>query len=279
MKELKNFINESTLNIEDNIENDNKDFIKEQVIKFINDYYLFSHAECLDAVDQKLDFAIEHIKLSWKNNKYIIDIPTGSLIFNKSLKNLNELTDGYFEWGEIGGYFDCGGTYLTSLKGSPKKVGRVFSCSGCRGLVSLEGGPYEVGECFDCSSCCDLTSLKGAPEKVKSFNCAGCDNLRSLEGVPEKLSGFFNCSGCDNITSLKGAPKKVGYYFQGSCCDSLTTLEGGPKEVGGLFDCSECKNLRSLEGAPKLIGGYLWCESCENLKLTDSDCKKYRIRS
>ena len=51
----------------------------------------------------------------------------------------------------------------------PFKFGRVdkdFYCYDCPSLTSLEGSPQKVGMDFYCSECTSLTSLEGTPQKV-----------------------------------------------------------------------------------------------------------------
>ena len=72
-----------------------------------------------------------------------------------------------FKFGRVDGDFDCRNcTSLTSLEGSPQKVGRDFYCSNCTSLTSLEGVPQGVGRNFYCRNCPSLTSLEGAPKKI-----------------------------------------------------------------------------------------------------------------
>ena len=68
---------------------------------------------------------------------------------------------------EVGGYFYCHESELTSLKGAPKKVEGDFYCS-YNELTTLEGAPEEVGGWFDCSGN-KLKTLDGAPEKIRTF--------------------------------------------------------------------------------------------------------------
>ena len=149
----------------------------------------------------------------------------------------------FIQFGTIKGNFYCSYNKLTSLKGAPIEVGKVFDCSFNR-LVSLEGAPLRV-KYFDCSS----------------------NKLTSLEGAPKEVGGSFNCS--DNkLTSLEGAPENTGRSFY---CDFniLKTLKGAPKNIGGLFDCSNNK-LTTLEGAPKKVGGDFYCNN-NNTKFTVDD--------
>jgi len=73
---------------------------------------------------------------------------------------------------DVGGYFDCSHTNLTSLENSPKSVSGDFYCINNK-LTSLVGAPKIVGGDFWCSYN-DLTSLEGAPKVVgKDFFCNG----------------------------------------------------------------------------------------------------------
>ena len=172
-------------------------------------------------------------------------------------KSITSLTNGLFRWGNVEGNFACGYTQITSLEGTPKKVGKNFDCSGCNNLKTLEGAPEKVDGDFWCNACGGLETLEGAPEKVGGeFECSGCNNLKTLEGAPKKVGGYFCCSYCKNITSLKGAPEKVG----------------------GHFSCSHCDKLETLKGAPEKVGGGFYCKRCKNLKISDSDRRKYKIR-
>jgi hypothetical protein len=63
------------------------------------------------------------------------------------------------------GYFYCQDNQLTSLEGTPKKVGGNFSCSN-NNLTSLEGSPERLGSYFNCSRNINnlLTDVRGFPE-------------------------------------------------------------------------------------------------------------------
>ena len=72
----------------------------------------------------------------------------GSIDVNGSVylygKGLTELP---LTFNKVTGYFNCGGNYLTSLKGSPRWVGSWFSCFNNQ-LTSLEFSPDCVGDDF-----------------------------------------------------------------------------------------------------------------------------------
>jgi hypothetical protein len=63
----------------------------------------------------------------------------------------------------VGGDFWCDMNRLTSLEGSPSKIGH-FSCGGNK-IKSLIGCPKEVRLSFDCQTNL-LISLDGCPEKI-----------------------------------------------------------------------------------------------------------------
>ena len=84
-----------------------------------------------------------------------------------SSKGLTEIPS-FIQFGTVKGNFFCDLNRLTTLKGAPIEVSKVFDCSFNK-LVSLEGAPLRV-KYFDCSSN-KLTSLEGAPKKADFFNC------------------------------------------------------------------------------------------------------------
>lgn len=240
--------------------------IKEEIEKFLEDNYR----------------GAGNCKISKKpiNGKFIVDCSRDLEVRNI---NITSLTNGYFEFGIIDGYFNCSNCdSLKSLEGSPKEVRGNFDCRNCNSLTSLEGTPEEFRGNFVCSGCNSLTSLKGAPKKtVKSFNCSYCSSLTTLEGAPKEVSGRFDCSHCNSLTSLKGAPKKIGGTIDCSHCKSLTSLKGGPEEVGMCFNCIYCDSLKTLEGAPKEVGMFhcSWCNSLTSLKGAPKKVDEYFICS
>lgn len=129
-----------------------------------------------------------------KDGKYEVYCAGNMSVQNR---NITELTNDLFIWKEIRGSFFCARCEkLTSLKGSPEKVGGTFDCMECSKLKSLEGAPKEVSFGFNCSSCESLTSLEGAPEKVEYFDCSYCDSLTKLKGAPKEVRLEFICNDC-----------------------------------------------------------------------------------
>ena len=171
MKTLKEYIIEGILDIEDNIENLSvesliEDFIKENY-EVENSPYYYERS----------------LQIKKKGNKYIVSAKSGVKVTNK---NITELTNGVFEWGEVEGRFLCSDcTSLKSLEGAPEKVGRSFYCLGCISLKDLKGAPKEIKYDFSCIDCTALKDLTGAPKEVGFFSCRGCTSLKSLKGAPK----------------------------------------------------------------------------------------------
>ena len=90
-----------------------------------------------------------------------------------------------------------------------RRVKGNFLCDLNR-LTTLKGAPIEVGKVFDCSYNV-LTSLEGASLKVNYFDC-NSNKLTSLEGSPKEVEGNFYCYN-NNLIDLKGAPETVGGDF------------------------------------------------------------------
>ena len=124
--------------------------------------------------------------------------------------------------------------------------------------------------------------IKGGVVDVKGDVTVKNKNIESLTnglfrfGV---VSKDFDCTFCPGLVSLEGAPEEVGEVFWCAHCSGLISLKGGPKKVGGYFDCTSCTNLKSLEGAPEKVGDYIYTYECDKLVITDSDRKKYKIKS
>jgi hypothetical protein len=123
------------------------------------------------------------------------------------------LTNDIFQWGDVGGDFDC---------------------YNCGSLKSLEGAPKYVGKNFNCSYCISLKSLEGSPEKVEGdFRCVYCESLESLEGAPKYVGMTFGCTHCISLTTLKGAPKEVGGNFYCKDC-GIQFTEDDVKKVSNV---------------------------------------------
>ena len=196
---IKDYIVESAWDIEDNIEDDNKELVLNEVKKFINDNYInFNIKNCEFIFDEK-------------KNKYVINC-NQQVTLKSSVAT--QLTNDLFEWGTVWNFNCTNNDKLTSLKGAPKEVGAGFSCSECLKLKSLEGAPETVGGNFYCRACPELKTLQGAPKTVGgSFNCKGCPDLTSLKGAPKTVEKDFDCYDCPNLHSLDGIGKVKGKIF------------------------------------------------------------------
>lgn len=149
MKTLKEYINEvllteGILDIEDNI---NYDISKDVIKEFLKENYKIHGS-----------YTIKETK-----NGFIVDVKGDIEVINE---NITTLTNGFFEFGLVSDLFSCSEcNSLTSLKGSPEKVGGFFWCNGCKSLKSLEGAPKEVKGNFRCSDC----GTKFKTEYIKKY--------------------------------------------------------------------------------------------------------------
>jgi len=151
------------------------------------------------------------LKLVYPNIYSVKDSPTIEWLEEMKIKNYKINSDGTVDvsgnvdivdkdletipvqFGEVSKNFYCLHNNLTSLEGSPKKVGGIFSCSG-NNLTSLKGAPEYVGKDFYCSNN-KLTSLKGAPKHVGGDFYCNNNNLTTLKGTLKYVGGNFYCSG------------------------------------------------------------------------------------
>ena len=162
----------------------------EWILKDDNYYYIHNH-RCenikdlpetyIHAVCKK--FSIVNYTI---NDDHKIDVDGDVNISDRSLIRIPLV------FNNVTGYFICHGNKLTTLKGSPKKVGGNFWCHGNK-LTTLKGSPKSVGGNFYCDNN-KLTTLKGSPKSVGgNFYCSG-NKLTTLEGSPEYIGGDFDCA-------------------------------------------------------------------------------------
>ena len=136
---------------------------------------------------------IDSICSEYGINDYTIN-PDGSIDVDGSVILSSELlTIIPLKFGTVTRDFDCDRNQLTSLEGSPKKVGGYFDCHNNQ-LTSLVGCPEVIGGDFDCSRN-ELKSLVGCPEIIgDNFYCRE-NQITDFKGVPEFFEGLFYCEG------------------------------------------------------------------------------------
>jgi hypothetical protein len=217
--------------------------IKKEIIDWISENYAGDLYPTKKIIKNKL-------KITFNSDKFVVDYNGDIYVKNETL---DDLTNGVFQWGEVGGN---------------------FGCDHCRNLKSLEGCPKIVAKDFTCCACSSLITLEGCPKKVGGkIACRHCTHLKSLKGVPEEIGGSFMCFKCNSLKSLEYCPKKINGALYCYNCKLLKNLEGAPEEVQGTFDCHNCTSLKSLEGAPEKVGMAFRCDNC-GTKFTEEDVKK-----
>lgn len=183
-------------------------------------------------------------------------------------KNLREIP---LKFRNVSGSFKIDRNYLTSLEGSPRKIGLHFFIHS-NNLTSLEGGPEEIGLGYYCNDN-SLTNLKGLNiDTIEGAFICTDNKLTTLEGSPKEVRGSFNCSH-NNLTDLKGSPNIIGSNFYCFKNPNLTTLEGDLKSVGGDFKSSEC-SLESFKGLPDVWGNMDFAHN--KIFSTEGFCEFYR---
>ena len=166
MKKLKPII-ESLLDDEDDLASNDKFIIEE----FLKKNYM----------PPKNGFVI--------NDDNTVDVK-GDLILKS--KELEYLTNGFFKFNKVDGFFSIELSNIKSLEGGPRIVVKDVLCCWCKNLTSLEGAPEKVGKNFICAHCNKLVTLEGAPKKVGGdFDCRYCPNLTSYQYKPEEIKGNF----------------------------------------------------------------------------------------
>ena len=126
MKTLKKYINESIWDIEDNVEDNNEESIKNDIYKFLDEFYFCEEKNNFRKPSQIVQIILD-------KNQFIVNCHC--TVHGRT--NLTSLTNGMFKWGEVKGHFACAGSSkLKSLKGAPKYVGGDFKCPNCKKLTS-----------------------------------------------------------------------------------------------------------------------------------------------
>lgn len=151
--------------------------------------------ESLNDIKDVEDFLKNNYNGKWviskkPNEKGLYEVSAPHSVISIKNKNIKSLTNGLFEFTNVG----------------------TFECIKCSNLLSLEGSPKEVGT-FTCTHCNSIIDLTGSPEIVKyEFNCKYCNSLKSLIGSPKETEDFF-IEYNPNLKDAKGAPEKVNNFY------------------------------------------------------------------
>lgn len=138
------------------------------------------------------------------------------------LRERSHVTELPVQFNHVSGHAVFSNHHLKSLKGSPRTVGRDFSCSRNQ-ITSLEHGPAQVSGSYICNHN-QLTNLVGAPvQAVEMMECSH-NLLTSLEGAPQECTESFWCHG-NQLTNLKHLPRVHTGYLNFSN-NPLESLEG-----------------------------------------------------
>jgi len=111
---------------------------------------------------------------------------------------------------EVDGDLYMVNSYVTSLKGMPKKV---------NGMIMLSNNPR-------------LTSLEGCPQSAYQLILSGNKRISSFVGGPTTVKTNFTCQDC-GIVSLEGIPKKVGNHVT----IFFNRREFSTKEISEVCEC------------------------------------------
>lgn len=156
-----------------------------------------------------------------KEYGFVVDVKGSVSINNEGLDFIP------VKFNVIDGGFSCTDNKLTSLDFAPIEVKDEFGIANNL-LTSLSGSPKKVGM-FDCSNNL-LPSLEGGPIEVEALYKCVSNSLLSLKGSPEVISGNFLCSN-NQLTSLEGCPKKIARIFD-VANNKISTLEFIPDFIG-----------------------------------------------
>jgi hypothetical protein len=129
------------------------------------------------------------LKLGLENYEIVMD---GLVNINGdiNLANKNLSTFPIF-FGIVNGSFYCYQNIITSLQGSPIKLGGHFNCR-TNQLTSLKGSTKIINGYFDCGVNL-LTSLEDSPSNVNLTFFCGNNKLTSLEGRPKRVGIRLDC--------------------------------------------------------------------------------------
>lgn len=102
---------------------------------------------------------------------------------------------------------------LETLEGCPEEVGKWFNCSYTK-ITSLEGGPKKINtsgqehsSTYYANNNLSLKSLKGIAENAEELNVGFCSALEELDYLPKKVRRITACA--TGIKTLLGINKRA----------------------------------------------------------------------
>lgn len=120
------------------------------------------------------------------NDDLTVDVKGSVDLYGKSLSSIP------VQFGTVTNSFDCGDNELTTFKGCPKKVGKIF-IGVDNNVTSLENGPEEIGHDYYISNN-PLVNLQHGPKKIGGdFLCRQVP-LKNLHDINSEFEGkLFYC--------------------------------------------------------------------------------------
>ena len=131
-------------------------------------------------------FNVESICIKWGIENWTIQDGLVN-VYGDVMLSGKKISKILLKFGEVSGNFNCYNNQLTTLEGSPERVGGSFYCSH-NNLTSLEGSTQEVGGGFYCSYN-QLTTLVGGPKEVLGRYDCSSNKLTDVRGFPEYYRG------------------------------------------------------------------------------------------
>ena len=221
MKTLHQYIEEGLLaGMEETLDRGEDDIKKILVEDFINKIYV-----CASGKSQ-----IPMTISNKPNNKglYEVVIHDGIKLKDRwhteDKQNVKSLTNGHFVIKKVKGDYEIHHCELDSLEGCPEEIAGSCYIGNVtyRGHVTtLKGSPKKIGKSFK-FTLLHLESFDYLPEVGESLICGG-SSIKSLKGCPKHIKEFFKCCWNRNLTSLEGCPEVVdGDFIKNDCGKRFT---------------------------------------------------------
>ena len=161
--------------------------------------------------------------------------------------------------------YDCSGTAITSLKGTPR--GYIEHTGGYNTYKGVDGATYANVHIHNCPN---LTTIDwNIKKQYGNLHIQNCPNLRDLKGMPQKIYGELWINLCNSLKSLDGGPSYVSDEININSCNNFKSfgkcLDPKFKYKKLKIYCVELPNFDSFEGIPSQIY-YFSIKSCPSLK-------------